>query len=98
MTGDIDGDCYPDWLVGAPTAGSGLIDGFPKQSGWVGWLEFEDTWTLQREWTGDLSFDYFGWSLEIMNTNNKRRAFVGTPKRSHVQEILAFEKEYNAEL
>ena len=50
-----------DWVVGAPTAGSGNNPGFPEQAGWVGWFEQND---LSGSFvkSGLVSLDHFGWS------------------------------------
>ena len=93
VSGDLDGDSNPDWLVGAPTAGSGSLSGFPKQAGWVGWLEFNGTqWELQREWTGNQSYSYFGWALEMLEEDSQHLVFAGIPGQDKVQNIITFEK------
>ena len=72
----------------------GLLDG----AGWVGWLEYDGTqWRLQREWTGDRSFASFGWSLELIESENEHIAFVGIPEQSKVQELIIFEKIQTSE-
>ena len=90
---DLDNDAHLDWVVGAPTAGSGNNPDFPEQAGWVGWFEQNDReWVLRQEWTGAGTFDHFGWSLGIQQTDTQRTVFAGAPGSSTVSSTLCSQK------
>ena len=89
---DIDGDGYLDWFIGAPTAGSGQTSSLEEHAGWVGWFEqIDNTWQLQREWTGTEAFAHFGWSLVVLSTSTRFSIAVGAPNQGTVTEIIGFE-------
>lgn len=91
---DINDDGILDWIVGAPTAGSGNADNFPEHAGWVGWFEHHDrSWILRKEWIGSEPFEHFGWSVAIHNTAGKRSILSGSPGASRVSEIHCLEAE-----
>ncbi len=91
--GSLDGDANLDWVVSAPTAGSGQ-NGFPEQAGWVGWLEQHNgNWILQREWIGEVAFEHLGWSLLMDDTLTQRRLLAGSPSLSTVSQLTCFELE-----
>ena len=90
---DLDNDGHLDWVVGAPTAGSGNNPAFPEQAGWVGWFEQDNRqWILRQEWTGGNTFAHFGWSLAIQQTDTKRIVFAGAPCASTVSNTICFQQ------
>ena len=90
---DLDNDGHLDWVVGAPTAGSGNNPEFPEQAGWVGWFEQDNRqWILRQEWTGGNTFAHFGWSLAIQQTDTKRIVFAGAPGASTVSNTICFQQ------
>ena len=89
---DLDNDGLLDWIVGAPTAGSGQNEGFPEQSGWVGWFEQRGRgWELQKEWTGASPFALFGWSVTIQQSDIQRSVLIGSPGASTVSQAACFQ-------
>ncbi len=89
--GSLDGDVHLDWVVSAPTAGSGQ-NGFPEQAGWVGWFEQHNrVWVLQREWIGDSAFEHLGWSVLIDETTTQHRLLAGSPTISKLSQLTCFE-------
>ena len=91
---DINDDGILDWIVGAPTAGSGNSSTFPEQAGWVGWFEHRNReWILVQEWTGTETFEHLGWSVAIYETKGKRSVFAGSPGTSRVSEIVCLEPQ-----
>ena len=90
---DLDDDGLLDWVVGAPTAGSGQDEGFPEQAGWVGWFEQRGReWILQQEWTGTKPFEHFGWSLALQQSESKRSVLVGAPGVSTVKQTVCVQQ------
>ena len=90
---DFDDDGHLDWVVGAPTAGSGNDPVFPEQAGWVGWFEQNNReWILRQEWTGNGSFAHLGWSLAILQTESARTVFAGSPGDSKVSSTVCFQQ------
>lgn len=90
---DFDNDGRLDWVVGAPTAGSGNNPAFPEQSGWVGWFEQDNRqWVLRQEWIGGSTFAHFGWSLGIHQTDTKRIVFAGSPGTSTVSNTICYQQ------
>lgn len=92
--GDIDRDGRLDWLVGAPTAGSGTSEEFPEQAGWIGWLEQHNgQWLLQQEWVGAEPFAHLGMSLIIQTSDTRQRVLGGASGTNSVSELFCLENK-----
>lgn len=92
--GNYDGDIHLDWIVGAPTAGSGQVVDFPEQAGWVGWFEQDHgTWTLRKEWVGSEPFAHLGMSVSLFATPTERRIIAGAPGSDRIDQLHCLQKD-----
>ena len=92
--GNYDNDVHLDWIVGAPTAGSGQTLDFPEQAGWVGWFErVNGSWILQKEWVGSEAFAHLGMSVSFFTTPTERRIIAGSPGLDQIDQLHCLQKD-----